>query len=316
LILERDFVDLSTAAQTKLGLLSGEKVSKDLTAALLSKGLVQVVVDAISEKAAATQDALVTAVSLGAACRVLITSRLAVPELRSRSIRCEALPLAPDTLLFFIGRLVSVAKGKTGESLDDQQQLLIATRISEIIRVGSQILPLTPLLVELIVEKALRTQADDPQFEGIPATVPEAYVEYIRAVGQKDGDPMSSDRILRAAIVIAKLCLGQNFLPSRVRSDSIIDALKAEGFSPPEDSVNPLVEAGVLLETAAAPNTFVSFVLDPLAEYLGAYAWREDIGKNPSLLPALQQVFASEEFRGEGFRIAFTLVMNLAHTKG
>jgi hypothetical protein len=162
LIMDGEFSDLATTVQQKLGLLTGVKVSSQLSAALLREGLVQVVIDGVSEKSDALRNALVAAVGAASVRQVILTSRSVLTEFQGRSVQCEPQPLETDNLLFFIGKLVSDARAERGDSIDGEQQLVIAAKISKMIRRSGEGLTLTPLLAKLIVEKALRTKSVDP----------------------------------------------------------------------------------------------------------------------------------------------------------
>lgn len=309
LIIGREFTDLVATVQQTLSLMTAAKVSSELVSALLREGMVQVVIDGVSEKSDGLRSAILTAVGSASVRQAVLTSRVVLPELQGRTVQCEPQPLQTDNLLFFIGKLVSDAQAEKGESMDAEQQLLVAAKISKMIRKGSETLPLTPLLAKLIVEKALRTQASDPNFDQIPATVPEAYLEYIRFIGTKTDDLTASDQVLRVAMIVAKASLGEDLVPAKVRMSVALNLINQASIANGESWLELLRDAGVLVVSTMQAYTCVAYLLDPLAEYLAAYSWAEEIQKNGAALQDLQERFTVSSFKGDGFRTALQLIL-------
>jgi hypothetical protein len=103
LILDQEFADLAATVQQWLGLMSGVKVSPELSAALLREGLLQVVIDGMSEKPDALRNPVVAAVGVASVRQIILTLRTLLTELPGRGVQCEPQPLETDNLLFFIG---------------------------------------------------------------------------------------------------------------------------------------------------------------------------------------------------------------------
>jgi hypothetical protein len=177
------------------------------------------------------------------------------------------------------------------------------------IRKGGETLALTPLLAKLIVEKALRTKSVDPNFAEIPATVPEAYLEYIRFVGSKSDDLTAQDQVLRVAMILAKTVLGEDLVPAKVRMTVALAMIGQNSIASGESLLEVLRDAGVIATSVLQGYTYVTYVLDPLAEYLAAYSWAEDIQKDATVLQGLEKRFASPGFKGDGFRTALQLIL-------
>jgi hypothetical protein len=102
-------------------------------------------------------------------------------------------------------------------------------RILTLAESGGQKTPVTPLLVTLFVESALRRAADRLSFDQMPEAVPEVFVDYLRRLnssGAKSDGAVLDDLFIRAAQVVASVSLGKNLIPQDFSPQDASEALK------------------------------------------------------------------------------------------
>jgi len=158
-------------------------------------------------------------------------------------------------------------------------------------------------------QPTLRTKSVDPNFAEIPATVPEAYLEYMRFVDSKIDDLKAQDQVLRVAMILAKSALGENLVQANVRATVALALIVQNSIASGESLLEVLRDAGVITTSVLQGYTYVASVLDPLAEYLAADSWAEDIQKDATVLQGLEKRLVSPGFKGDGFRTALQLIL-------
>jgi hypothetical protein len=104
--------------------------------------------------------------------------------------------------------------GKFGAP-DDRWQLFevplsLGERILALVESGGRAAPVTPLLVTLFINSAVRRVNDGSSLEGMPQAIPEVFVDYLRRVNsesaKKDG-PLADEKFVQAAQIVAGVSL-------------------------------------------------------------------------------------------------------------
>jgi hypothetical protein len=95
---------------------------------------------------------------------------------------------------------------------------------------GGQKTPVTPLLVTLFVESALRRTVDGRPLDDMPEEVPEIFVDYLRGLNANPNPdaPVSDDAFIRAAQTVATVSLSKNLVPQDFTPEEATEAVKQE----------------------------------------------------------------------------------------
>lgn len=137
---------------------------------------------------------------------------------------------------------------------------------------------ITPLLARLFVEAALDQLRAGKTLDDIPASIPELYFRYLdRLNPDLASSAITADDQRKAAVLLAGLATATDFVPrdfSRAAATSALSsAFPKEGSA--TALVTLMVRNGILQERKVGDEAFLRFVLDPLAECLGAYALKK-----------------------------------------
>jgi photosystem II stability/assembly factor-like uncharacterized protein len=273
---------LSQVVRAKLtALLPDEKMDDVLLGALLQKQRLLTIVDRLSERSTATQAYFGNIYRTTRAEAMLITTRIRIPVDGVTPISLFPQPLNQRTLLYFMQALLQ-PDGATNDidvtdvSLDDQ--LSLGHKLRELylssVRAGGNILPLP---VRLFVEEAMTFIVASRSLESLPRSIPDIYSRYLERVNPDNPSVpnfMSHAEMLRAAKILSKLALGDDFIPKEFDAEDASAELRKEGWTDPQkvDPIERLVDNGVLLSKGELLNRRLKFALDPIAEYLCAAA--------------------------------------------
>ena len=91
-----------------------------------------------------------------------------------------------------------------------------------------------PLPVRLFVEEAVRLLYLGQSLDELPVSLPGVYMRYLERVNPKDPTGtnfMTDEEFLRAAMVLAKLALGENYVPKEFFKDDAREALKSNAWT-------------------------------------------------------------------------------------
>jgi len=149
----------------------------------------------------------------------------------------------------------------------------LAQRILTLAESGGQKTPITPLLVTLFVESALRRTVDGRSLDDMPEEVPEIFVDYLRRLNASPNPdaPVSDDAFIRAAQTVATVSLGKNLVPQDFTPEEASEALKQETTAEQADVLlKRLIASGVIERRTPGGHVILRFNLDPAAEYLAA----------------------------------------------
>jgi len=272
----QDTADLLDAVTRNLReMLGDDELPADLVRSLLFHQRILVIIDALSEREVETQRHIeqvfkdIMGVVFNA---VIITSRVE-PEVGAVE-RTTLYPLRLDTkhvvpfIVDYLSRLKNAEPLQRGDA-----QLDLGKRILAIAAAGDDETPVTPLLVTLFVDSAVRRTAAGQSLESMPHAVPEIFVDYLRRVkaGRSGEAGVTEETFIAAAQCLAAVSLGSNYVPGDFMPADAIVALKAAGFSESAAALlDRLVAGGVIERRLPGGVPVLRFSLDPAAEYLAA----------------------------------------------
>ncbi|MFT4563810.1 MAG: photosystem II stability/assembly factor-like uncharacterized protein [Gammaproteobacteria bacterium] len=196
--------------------------------ALYRRKRLLVVADRLSEKQVATQIAICKPPSYLNA--LVVTSRtvqrFGLPDVKV----IEAVPLGSENLMGFVNELLESQIEVDDAFCGFKDQVDLARRLADIITIGQQELPVTPLLVKLFVERAKRS--GNANLNRLPESVPEVYFDYLRSVNPDDpsaANYLANDVMMEAAKLVARVELGDDFRPKRIVKTRVQEVLQQAG---------------------------------------------------------------------------------------
>src|SRR5271166_1168112 len=272
----QDTTDLLDAVIRNLREMLGEdELPEELVRSLLSHKRILVIVDAISEREVETQRHIeqVFKDSMGVVFNAVIITSRAEPEVGAVE-RTTLYPLRLDTkhvvpfIVDYLSRLEDAEPLQQGDA-----QLYLGKRILAIAAAGGNETSVTPLLVTLFVDSAVRRTAAGQSLDDMPHAVPEIFVDYLRRVkaGRTGEAGVTEDTFIAAAQCLAAVSLGSNYVPGDFMPTDAIAALKEAGFSESAAALlDRLVASGVIERRLPGGIPVLRFSLDPAAEYLAA----------------------------------------------
>src|SRR5262249_3923690 len=121
-------------------------------------------------------------------------------------VRLDATSIVPFVIAY-LDRMTAVSQLKDG-----RVQVQVSERILNLAESGGRQTPVTPLLVTLFVDSALRRAVDGRSFDDMPEAVPEVFIDYLRRLNSSGAIPdmsVSQDAFIRAAQTVASVSLGK-----------------------------------------------------------------------------------------------------------
>jgi len=163
---------------------------------------------------------------------------------------------------------------------------------------------LRPLLTGQYGRRKAPRSLDD-----LPTSLPEVYVQYLKQVNPKTSaasNSFSDEEMLKVAKTLGKLALQPNYVPKEFSPEAARDALKSNGWASfdPIDPIERLKSNGVLFQKEIGASTRFRFALDPVAEFLGAFAHAEECGADQDLWKRI----LANSVSAPGFQIALRLI--------
>lgn len=317
LLIDEDTSNVLATVVRKARAALSEEIDEDLIRALLTSGRLLVVFDRLSERSVPTFEAVERLQGSLRVAAALVTTRVAGHYEGGGVERVYPEALTSASLMFFLSTLLrDVGTGQTFSRLADQVDL--ATRLARMIRHGDRDVPLTPLLVWLFVSRAVELVESGRSLDQLPASVPEAYFEYLCMVNPDDSTSehhLENERMLVAARALARLALGENYVPKDVPKERARGALRARGFTEAPDPIERLARNGVIVERSYGGRSLLSFALDPVAEYLAADDALEEAGDRVEDLDALLASVRAKGASAAGFLVALELTLSLRTAK-
>lgn len=323
--IDEEFTDLFSVVQAKINAVLGHgNAPPEFIKALVERGRIWVVVDRLSERQQSTRTAVSLAYRSISAKVILCTSRLEVEVDAGQCLYLRPLPLDPVTLMAFLSQQLT-ARGGRDLFPDLRSAGDFITALGKQISIGSGNLPVTPLLATIFVSQGIelvRTHGITALAE-LPGSVPEAYFKYVEQLDEPRADTpqargsTSKDLIRRAATIVAVIELGDDFRPKPVDAATADSALGADVklASTKIDFLQRFQENGLLNRTTVGDESFVEFILDPLAECLAAFSHARRCGSDPAQWGMLVRQVAARGDLAQGFMLALRMNHNAYATQ-
>jgi hypothetical protein len=312
ILIEEDTVDVSAVVRRKISAWTNEPADSVFIDTLLREGRLMVIVDRLSERSPETIQHIKTIHGLTQIRVMVVTSRRYIEVEAGNVLSVFPQPLNSETLLFFMTSLLHLSPNSPFKSVGSQIDL--ASRIASLIHLGEKReLPITPLLARLYIDRAVMLAGQKQALDDLPKTIPDAYFEYLRGInpsGTSVTNRLSDEQMLRAAEALARLSLGESFMPSefsRKEARSVLTLVKEIPIG--TDPIERLVENGVLVEYQVGSSSVLSFLLDPIAEYLAAMAWARECGRVEERWRGLCQSLIDLGRQADGFEVALHSVV-------
>jgi hypothetical protein len=315
-LLDEDTTDIRAAVKGRIRswLELDDDIPDRLLDVLLKKRRLVVLFDRVSERRPEVISAVERVHSRVALNALLVTSRrtLNFEGTSHQSLHPE--PLGSGTLLYFVTAL-----------LRDHEDFGGFSHLTDQLRLGEQFIPLlrtevipgdipvTPLLVRLFVDRAIERLRTYDSLEKLPTSIPDLYFDYLRRVNPTDTghSVISHSEMLRAAQTVAILALGSDLVPKEFSESEAQSALPAHEDDGPR-VLDRLLENGVLSRRDSGAETILRFVLDPVAEYLAAFAYAQRAGSHGTAWADLINNAEAAE-HADGFALALKLTWERYH---
>lgn len=268
------------------------------------------IVDRLSERQQESREAMKHLPAFLSA--VILTSRykigLDLPDVK----HIETFGLSSKTLMGFLESLI-VNAGVAPKFSGLGSRADLVKRFADVITINNKEEVITPLLVTLFVRKAINqlSATQNNMLETLPTSIPDVYFEYLCSVNPEDEkvrNYLSDEKMLIAAGILACAEIGENFRPNRIDRQYAEKALAKENLL--VNDVNPLqrlIDNHVLEEYQEGGDFKVSFVLDPVAEYLAAFAHAKRCEKNAKAWKKLIEDIAKQGEEAKGFMTALRI---------
>jgi hypothetical protein len=311
-LIDEDTTDLLAVVRRKLRSWLDEEIDSEFLEALLRKQRLLVIVDRLSERQRATQDHVRTIHGSHAFHALLVTARYPLGFEAGGAVAIYPQPLGSETLLFLMTSLLQEPENRAiFPSMESQLEL--GRKLSRLIRVGGQEVPLTPLLVKLYVNKAIELAQREGGEEELPKSVPDVYFAYLRGVNpQGDGviNRVGDEEMLQVAELLGRQAVDKDFVPREFAKSAARTRLEAQGLggAGKPDALQRLVSNGVLVERKRGTDDFLRFLLDPVAEFLAAMSWARRCAGSSEEWDALRDQVAQRGAQASGFATALALV--------
>ena len=301
-------------------ILPDEDLEDEFLRAMLRKQRILVVLDRLSERSAATQQYVERIYRSVRAEALVITTRTVLHPEGSVPQFLYPQPLDESNLLRFMTSLLKQSSDQASGPADTSspapfysmdEQLALGHRLRDLFQAtkagSANRAPIVPLPVRLFVEDARRLIRAGLPLDELPLSIPEVYFRYLEQVNPNQPQVpnfMTNPEMLKAAMLLAKLALGENFIPKEFFRDDATGLLKENGWAEPQklDPVQRLIDNGILAEKTALGFRRLLFALDPIAENLAAAHYvrtcrrdaeclkklRNDAAKAPGFLAAVE----------------------------
>ncbi|MEO0583213.1 MAG: hypothetical protein AAF135_13400 [Bacteroidota bacterium] len=322
ILVESDTQNLPTLVKEKLTAWLGEDPGEQLVKQLLKKQRLLIIVDALSERSLETQKHIQQVHGIASEVNALIIST------RDDSFRFEAggsqkiypEPLSSDIILNYFVSLLRDAEDNPFK--DPSDQLDFAKKIIELIQHKGAYLSVTPLLVKVAVDYVLNVyrehQVDiSPKelIEEIPVSIPDMYNQYIRQTNPNNhglDNAIGDDEMLQVVNCLGELSLGEDLIPSDFPLRKAEEKLKEVFPDLMNQGLDPIKRAelnGLILKNDTGGVTMLRFNFDPFAEFTGAFAKAEALGRDANNWKTYLKTLGKPTFdSASGFKAAFELI--------
>ncbi|HII4382567.1 TPA: hypothetical protein ACY4P7_004686, partial [Vibrio parahaemolyticus] len=254
--------------------------------ALYERKRLLVVFDRLSEKKIETQEAVKHIP--GYLRYLLITSRTEQKFSLSEMTTLETVPLKSENLMGFVNDILQENLEEGSALTGFKIQLDLAQSLANAMTLRGKELPVTPLLVNLFVTKAIENaMTTESALTHLPQNIPEVYFEHLRSVNPESADAknyLPQEAMIEITKLAARITLGDDFVPKRVNIIELREKLSKARIAMIEAGTDPiarLLDNQVLEQRLVGGSTQVGFTLDPVAEYVAAFSYGEECGSDP-----------------------------------
>lgn len=282
-VIEQEIQDILAVTVAELkGMLGTEDIDPDAVANLLRYKRLLIIVDALSERGASTQQKVQTAHQCLDLNALVVTSRRslnfgtrAVTELRPEMITL-------DRLVFFMAEYLRRIGAE--DLFPARESLKLADRLLALAEREESQLSLTPLLVKLYLEQAATIRKSNQSIDLLPISFSEIVLDYLRRTNPSvpgGPEPIENDVLIRAVRVLGWCSLGSPALDQEIKAGALIprdfvreaaaQTLDAAHLPVPSNRIiSSLISTGVIKEHTVGGTAILRFTFDPVAEYTGA----------------------------------------------
>lgn len=267
ILIEEDTTDVPGVIKERLAIIAGDDLPEDLLENLLAKKRLLVIIDALSEKSKDMQDHVSNLYSTCPAHCLVITTRRPIHVLGAMPVTLRPQEITVDRLAYF---LLEHLRATGREHLFPRRKALeVADRLLTIAEADGEDLPLTPLLVVLFANQAVKLAEAGQELNRLPASVPETMIDYIKHLNLNKRLPERD--LIDSALALARQSLGNDYVPKEFERRKAIAALADRKlWRDSEDSLQELANSGILEERESAGTILYHFKFDPVAEYMAA----------------------------------------------
>ena len=312
ILLETDTTDLLKEITRMLRSWKNDyAIHEDFVKMLLQNQRLVIIVDSLSEKPVAIQEYFKTLHGDTPANALIITARQRVNLQAGDSTYLYPTPLNSNNLLYFItSYLNDVGNHPLQQS---REQLAFAEKIVSIIEGNNNMPRVTPVLVKLIIEIALKKEGTDERdfqtvLDEMPDSIPDVYYQYLVHVNpmlQTAANYLPKQELLKIAELLGRLSLGDNFLPQDFLEEAARKEISRMYPNLPGDPVQRFIDNGILTRRESLATSYLRFNIDTLAEYLGASKLYDDNNTSPEQLSAFMVTVNSLGDGAKEFKMAF-----------
>ena len=293
-----------------------DEVDRDTIRALLVNRRVLVIVDGLSERTRAMQEHVCGIYKTEVPINALVLTAREKPKM-------ERLPVAVPRLIdgadvfSFIRRYALCAHQQA--ELSERTQLRIADRALDIFERRGKKVPMTPLLVTMLVDSAVKrfSRNGGPQPQELADSYPQLIVDYLVRVNPQAEDApdrLDNEFMIRAAKALSRAALEPDFLPKELAGEAAVATLNEANRrhfgssgamgSDAESVIRRLMGNDLVERRSRGGTRFFRIRLDPVAEYLAAIDWTEGNGPRNPDWDALLETLEADDFAGQGFLVA------------
>ncbi len=315
ILLETDSKDLLTDITHILRSWQNDySIHEDFVKMLLKNQRLVIIIDALSEKPASVQDYFKTLHGTTPANALIITARNPVDLQVKEGVCLYPAPLNSNNLLHFITTYLSMYDSHILKG--SREQLAFAEKVLGIIESSNNNTPVTPILVKLIIEIALKTTDNkERDFQTIisrmPDSIPDVYYRYLVHVNPSNPstpDYLPQQAMLQIAEILGRLSLGNNFIP-RDFEEAIARKTIAQEYSHLScDPIRRFIDNGILTRKESFARSYLRFNIDPLAEYLAASKLYDENNTSPQQLSSFADKVRVLGYEAQEFKTAFRQV--------
>ncbi|RFM30832.1 hypothetical protein [Chitinophaga silvisoli] len=286
-------------------------IHEDFVRLLLKNQHLVIVVDSLSERPATIQEYFKTLHTTTPVNALIITARQPIDLQVKEGLYLYPSPLNSNNLLHFITTYLNIYPSHPLQN--SREQLSFAEKIVNIIEGHNSRTPVTPILVKLIIEIALKKEGNDERdFQTIltemPDSIPDVYYQYLVHVNPKNpaaANYLPKQEMLQIAELLGRMSLGNNFLPQDFLEKDARRVIADVYGSMPGDPIQRFIDNGILTRRESLATSYLRFNIDTLAEYLAASALYDEHNTSPQQLSDFKTRVSNLDDVALEFKLAF-----------